>query len=442
MLGGRQTHIETDAETLKQRKVMRATVVVHGDLGRSPRMQYHVRSLLRRGIAVDFVGLAESSLVEELQMAPLLKVHGLRAFPLRMRSVFLAPFKALWMTLTLFWTLLVTVPRPTFVLVQNPPSIPTLFVSWLVARLRGAKLIVDWHNFGHTILALHIKSRWLLWLAEQYERRVGRCADAHLCVSRAMQEFLQTQWGIPKVVVLHDCPPEFFRRAMAKEKAALWQKEPLVGINAETTAVAVTATSYTRDEDLGMLLDGVALLDAKLTEAKCGTQFALLMTGRGDARPHIEERIASMKLTHCRVYTTYFESFADYACMLGSSSIGISMHASSSGFDLPMKVVDMFGCQLPVLSIHYSCIDELVQHNVNGLIFRSAQELAQQLFDLFREGPTSKQVTRLRNNIKIRRWDDTWNGVAWPVILRLVAETDDVDRLEDLVQKVAPHRGL
>ncbi len=45
---------------------------------------------------------------------------------------------------------------------------------------------------------------------------------------------------------------------------ALFSKAPLSAIDATTTAVAVTATSYTRDENLDMLLSAIALLDAKL----------------------------------------------------------------------------------------------------------------------------------------------------------------------------------
>jgi len=61
--------------------------------------------------------------------------------------------------------------------------------------------------------------------------------------------------------------------------------------------------------------------------------------------------------------------------MLASADLGICLHYSSSGVDLPMKVVDMFGAGIPVLAINYKSIGELVQDGKNGMIFNDAHEL-------------------------------------------------------------------
>lgn len=50
---------------------------------------------------------------------------------------------------------------------QNPPGLPSMAVAWLVCLLRGSKLIIDWHNYSYTIMALsHRQGHLLVRVAE------------------------------------------------------------------------------------------------------------------------------------------------------------------------------------------------------------------------------------------------------------------------------------
>jgi beta-1,4-mannosyltransferase len=128
-----------------------------------------------------------------------------------------------------------------------------------------------------------------------------------------------------------------------------------------------------------------------------------------------EAKIAALKLEYVVILTMWL-SYSDYPILLGSADLGVCLHTSSSGLDLPMKVVDMFGAGLPVCAVDFSCLHELVQHNVNGLVFSTSKQLAQQILDLFRRFPTSSsKLANLRTGVeKFQRvrWQDNWDESA------------------------------
>lgn len=71
---------------------------------------------------------------------------------------------------------------------QNPPSVPVLPVVWAVARVKGATFVVDWHNYGWSILSLSGGSaRLLVPLYQWIELTFGKMADGGFCVSNAMK---------------------------------------------------------------------------------------------------------------------------------------------------------------------------------------------------------------------------------------------------------------
>lgn len=133
-----------------------------------------------------------------------------------------------------------------------------------------------------------------------------------------------------------------------------------------------------------------------------------------------------LKMSHVGIITPWLDT-EDYPTVLATADLGVCLHWSSSGLDLPMKVVDMFGCGLPVCAYNFKCINELVKHGQNGFIFNSYQELAEQLlfwFENFPSNPTlveSKEIFR-KNMISFQtlRWHDNWSSVALPIFNKYV----------------------
>lgn len=104
--------------------------------------------------------------------------------------------KVIWQSITLFLALFLK-RRSHHVIVQNPPAIPALAVCWFYSVLMFANYVVDWHNYGHTILALTLgHEHKLVSISEWFEGYFGKRATANLCVTKAMKEDLEKKWGI------------------------------------------------------------------------------------------------------------------------------------------------------------------------------------------------------------------------------------------------------
>ncbi|KAJ2365046.1 mannosyltransferase [Coemansia sp. RSA 2610] len=270
----------------------------------------------------------------------------------------------------------------------NPPAIPTLLVARVCAWLTGARLVIDWHNYGFTILGMKLgPTHPIVSLARRFERCFGKRAYAHLCVTDAMAADLRQNWRISgQLVVLHDRAPRHFRRLDTDEIHQLWtrllkdpQLEPLQPLSADGALLTargsdgtidmrsgrpmllVSSTSWTADEDFSILLAALKLYDAAATSQvvarSAGTAalppLAVLITGKGPQREHYEQEIAQLGLQQVRIATAWL-SAEDYPLLLGSADLGVSLHTSSSGLDLPMKVVDMLGCGTPVCAYRFS----------------------------------------------------------------------------------------
>ncbi|WFD01564.1 chitobiosyldiphosphodolichol beta-mannosyltransferase [Malassezia obtusa] len=338
---------------LARRDASVAAVVVVGDVARSPRMCYHATSLLQHGWTVRLLGYFDTPLPAALQTPRVQRVALYRTpdcvarwpralFPL------VALVKVPLVALSLFAALALRA-SPAVVVVQTPPAIPTLLVARIATVLSGARLIIDWHNLGYTILALKLGAAHpLVSLAARLEAWSGRTADAHLFVTRAMRDTLCARWRLRGAArVLYDRPGPQFRRIDAAERAALRAR-----FAREGHALVITSTSWTPDEDMDVLLDAASTYE-RLAQAPRARlpPLAVVITGKGPLRATYEARFAARardeRWTHVGVSTAWLAA-EDYPRLLGCADVGVSLHRSSSDLDLPMKVVDLLGCRAAV----------------------------------------------------------------------------------------------
>lgn len=146
-------------------------------------------------------------------------------------------------------------------------------------------------------------------------------------------------------------------------------------------------------------------------------ELLVVVTGKGPLQDHFVAQIAMLKSQdklEMITFRTAWLSTEDYASLLAAADIGVSLHKSSSGVDLPMKVVDMFGAGLPVIGWgDFEAWPELVKEGVNGRGFKSAAELQAVLMELF--GGDGSELQTLREGAVeegSRRWDGEWDLIA------------------------------
>lgn len=103
--------------------------------------------------------------------------------------------KVIWQSMTII-RVLFSKPISKYLLIQNPPAVPTLPICWCYCRIYNIQFTIDWHNYAYTLLALSLKKNHLLVkITKIIEMYFGSKADNNICVTQAMNKDLQ-QWNI------------------------------------------------------------------------------------------------------------------------------------------------------------------------------------------------------------------------------------------------------
>jgi len=427
---------------------MRVGVVVLGDVGRSPRMCYHALSLAHNGYEVDLIGYSGSDPPDQVKdnknisIRYVPKVENLPNFlPKLLKYLLKAILQSFY--------LLLSMPLFSYldcILVQTPPGVPTLPVLYCYCLVKGSRLLVDFHNYSHTILSMNCgSSHPLVRFTYFLEKLFGQQAIASFCVTEAMKRDLEENWDI-QATALHDRPAEKFRPITTEEKHDLMLRLSvdypcLAGEDPSSTILTkqlqdgsiqllenrpgliVSSTSWTEDEDFSILLSALHRYERCAAESTNYAKLICIITGKGDLKEFYLNKIKEMDFKHVEFITPWLTA-EDYPLVLSSADLGVSLHTSSSGLDLPMKVVDMFGCGLPVAAIGFPAIGELVKNEENGEVFKNDEELysiVNNWFKDFPNKPNPKHELYRKNLSSFRKsgWTENWNNKALPVFKRL-----------------------
>ncbi len=370
-------------------------VVALGELARSPRMLQHARALAEYGCRVVLIGYPGRAFEMPAGVETVWIGGGSRPPEGTAAAIFLA--RSAWRMAGVFRRLrrALADAGAECILVQNPPSFPALAAAWLAARRGNAKLVIDWHNYGYSMLALRLGARHrAVRLAERYEEWAGRRAAAHFCVSEAMRADLARR-GI-RASVLYDRPA-----------APL----PCGVPPANPRLLCVCPAGWTADEDIALLLDALESIAGECAPV------TVHLTGDGPLRAAFEPRMAALRARGVLV-TPGFLPESEYRALLRRADLGISVHRSSSGLDLAMKVVDLFGAGTPCCALAYGgSLPEQVEDGRTGFHFRDAAELASILCDAARHPETIAAMRRRVRECWQVTWKMEWDRVARPVLV-------------------------
>jgi len=207
--------------------------------------------------------------------------------------------------------------------------------------------------------------------------------------------------------------------------------------------VLVSSTSWTEDEDFSILLDALSIYEHRARAARGKLpRILMFVTGKGPLRETYMRKARGLQdgedgerdpWQWVHIISTWLEP-KDYPLLLGSADLGVSLHSSSSALDLPMKIVDMFGCGVPVCALNFACLSELVMDGLNGVIFQNGPGLADHLENLLEGFPKSPNLERLQTSFGLavdprstskrgdegwvwNSWDENWTRVVRPLVL-------------------------
>lgn len=402
-------HDNAGAKPLAERRVL---VLVQGPLAQSPRMAAHARMLADAGAVVRLLGFAGVTAMSaphpSVELVPL-PGSGRDMAPAGghpARRLLRAVGRAASMFPDLSRTLDRELAAADLLLAQVPPALPAVWLALARARRHGVPVALDWHNDGAALAALSFGPRHpLVRLVRRTERAMARRAALNLAVTDELARHLATE----ATIVLPDRPSA--APVVPVDRTRLLAALGLQLDPGRRWLLAVSPTSWSADEAMEMALDAASRL---VVPPDAG--LALVATGHGPRRTAFEARAAGLRRDGLAIATGWLDE-ADYRALVASADLGISLHASASGLDFPMKIVDMEGAGLPVLALDGGpALRTRLANLPDAVVFAGAAELANLLETRLKCDDAGRPVAPRGGET----WKITWLNTALPALAAIL----------------------
>lgn len=404
-------------------------VIVLGDIGRSPRVTNHIVELSENTqSSIDVFCYENTSLPPSLlkQKINIYRLsYTLLGIAKYLPSLFYVILRFIIESLQIFYFLFFkSKKRYGYILVQNPPSFHIMMILHIYKVIKNCSIIIDMHNYGYTLYQTNnqLIKRILKFLEIFWLKLTG---NSYLVVSKAMSQELETTWGLTNVVVLYDKPNKtLFKPITLMEKHYFLEQFVEFKTDRQETfftrlqgddvvekenrpLLLLSSSSFTIDDDYETLLNALKQYEERNNAKK----IVLVMSGHGPEKEYWQKKFEQTHFDHINVLFKWFEP-AKYPLMVACADYGICMHKSTSGVDLPIKILDLQSCKIPVIAYAYSpTIKELVIENKNGYLFNTSSELADILVRI-----TSKNKRNFEWTFDDRDWKTEWKRNFYKVL--------------------------
>ena len=192
-------------------------VIVLGDIAHSPRMINHCECFAANSAKVRLVGFEENELpvIARQKSVEFFPLHSFAIVSQCLPHFFSILIRGLLLMLQLFFYCLIRVKKNETILVQNPPALPILIVLLLLKPIKYVRIFIDWHNFGHSLMALKYGSNCIFVKMHYWiEGWVYKIATGHFCVTSAMKLAIVREFNVDyeSITVCYDKPKESFQK--------------------------------------------------------------------------------------------------------------------------------------------------------------------------------------------------------------------------------------